>query len=68
MKTETQRVKKKKSDAILLVFSKAQDFEESANIAVDEILAVLYSLKLGNALSDAIEYYEEVKHELNKSE
>jgi len=32
--------------------------------AVDEIIKVLYSLKFGNALSDEIEYYEQVKQEI----
>ena len=35
-------------------------------IAVDEILEVLYSLKLGNALSEELEYWEEVKQEIEK--
>jgi hypothetical protein len=41
---------------------------ESALIVVDEILEVLYSLKLGNALSEEIEYWEQVKHELTKQQ
>lgn len=39
-----------------------------ALIAVEEILEVLYSLKLGNALDQELEYYEQVKNELNKSD
>ena len=39
--------------------------KELALIAVDEIIKVLYSLKFGNALSDEIEYYEQVKQEIN---
>lgn len=31
---------------------------------VNAIIEVLYSLKFGNALSEEIEYYEEVIHEL----
>lgn len=31
---------------------------------VNAIVEVLYSLKFGNALSEEIEYYEEVIHEL----
>ena len=42
--------------------------KECALIAVNEILEVLYSLKLGNALSEELEYYEQVKNELTKSE
>ena len=40
--------------------------KQSALIAVDEILEVLYSLKLGNALSEELEYWEEVKQEIEK--
>jgi hypothetical protein len=40
--------------------------KECALIAVYEILEVLYSLKLGNALEEEIQYYEEVKQELKK--
>lgn len=42
--------------------------KKCALIAVDEIIELLYSLKFGNSLSEEIEYYEQVKHELNKSE
>jgi len=42
--------------------------KQCAVIAVDEILEVLYSLKLGNALDQELEYYEQVKNELNKSD
>jgi hypothetical protein len=35
---------------------------------VNAIIKVLYSLKFGNALSEEIEYWEEVKQELIKSE
>jgi len=42
--------------------------KQCALIAVDEILEVLYSLKLGNALSEEIEYWEQVKHELTKQQ
>lgn len=44
------------------------DAKHCALIAVDEILEVLYSLKLGNALDQELEYYEQVKNELNKSD
>lgn len=37
-------------------------------IEVNSIIEVLYSLKFGNALSEEIEYYEEVKQELIKTE
>lgn len=40
--------------------------KQCALIAVDEIIKLLYSLKLGNALSEEIEYYEEVKTEIEK--
>lgn len=42
--------------------------KQCAVIAVDEILEVLYSLKLGNTLDQELEYYEQVKNELNKSD
>ena len=42
--------------------------KQCAVIAVDKILEVLYSLKLGNALSEEIEFYEQVKHELTKQQ
>ena len=35
-----------------------------ALIAVDEILKVLYSLKFGNALSEELDYWDEVKQEI----
>ena len=38
---------------------------QCALIAVDEILKVLYSLKFGNALSEELDYWDEVKQELN---
>lgn len=38
--------------------------KQCALIAVDEIIEVLYSLKFGNALDQEIEYYEEVKQEI----
>ena len=41
---------------------------QCALIEVNSIIEVLYSLKFGNALSEEIEYYEEVKQELMKSE
>lgn len=40
------------------------DAKQCALIAVDDILEILYSLKLGNALSEEIEYYEQVKQEI----
>jgi hypothetical protein len=39
---------------------------ECALIAVDEVIKVLYSLKFGNAISEEIEYWDKVKHELTK--
>lgn len=41
---------------------------QCALIELNAIIDVLYSLKFGNALSEEIEYYEEVKQELMKSE
>lgn len=41
---------------------------QCALIEVNAIIELLYSLKFGNALSEEIEYYEEVKQELMKSE
>ena len=35
-------------------------------IAVDEILKFTYSLKFGNALSDELYYWEEVKQQIEK--
>jgi hypothetical protein len=40
--------------------------KQCALIAVDEILKFTYSLKFGNALSDELEYWEEVKQEIEK--
>jgi hypothetical protein len=39
---------------------------QCALIAVEEILKFTYSLKFGNALSDELEYWEEVKQEIEK--
>ena len=39
--------------------------KQCALIAVDDILEILYSLKLGNALSEELDYWEQVKHEIN---
>jgi len=41
---------------------------DCALIAVDEVIKVLYSLKFGNALSEEIEYWEEVKQALTKQQ
>ena len=38
--------------------------KQCALIEVNAIIEVLYSLKFGNALSEEIEYYENVKQEL----
>jgi len=43
------------------VYLKRVIAKQCALVAVDEILEVLYSLKLGNALSEEIEYWEQVK-------
>ena len=40
--------------------------KELAVIVIDEILKVLYSLPLGNAIDDEIEFYEQVKEEIEK--
>jgi len=45
--------------------SNSNEAIECAVITVDEILEVLYSLKLGNALYEEIEYWQQVKHEIN---
>jgi hypothetical protein len=37
---------------------------QCALVEVNAIIKVLYSLKFGNALSEEIEYYENVKQEL----
>jgi hypothetical protein len=39
---------------------------QCALVEVNAIIDVLYSLKFGNALSEEIEYYENVKQEINK--
>ncbi len=38
--------------------------KQCALIAVNKILEALYSLPLGNAINDEIEYYEQVKEEI----
>jgi hypothetical protein len=43
-----------------------EEAKQCALIAVDEILKFTYSLKFGNALSDELEYWEEVKQEIEK--
>jgi hypothetical protein len=40
---------------------------QCALVEVNAIIDVLYSLKFGNALSEEIEYYENVKQELINS-
>ena len=46
------------------------DYQDNAKqcalIAVDEILNAFYSLRFGNALDDDLEYWEEVKQEIEK--
>jgi hypothetical protein len=39
---------------------------QCALVEVNAIIEVLYSLKFGNALSEEIEYYENVKQEIKK--
>ena len=46
--------------------SNSNEAIECALIAVDEVIKVLYSLKFGNAISEEIEYWDKVKHELTK--
>jgi hypothetical protein len=41
-----------------------ENAKQCALIAVKEMIKVLYSLKFGNALSDEIEYYEQVRQEI----
>jgi hypothetical protein len=72
---------KEKAEEVFLIFSKQglhqispfinrtirkQIIKQCALIAVDEILKFTYSLKFGNALSDELEYWEEVKKEIEK--
>jgi hypothetical protein len=38
--------------------------KQCALIAVDEILTTLYDLKFGNALVEELDYWEEVKQEI----
>ena len=64
---------KEKAKELVLKFAfKGAQHESEAKkfalIAVNEMIELLYSLKLGNALSEEIEFYEEVKSELNKPE
>jgi len=40
--------------------------KQSALIAVDEILNTLYSIPFGNALDNELEYWNEVKQEIEK--
>jgi hypothetical protein len=51
----------------LNVINDCESAKKCALIAVEEILEVLYSLKLGNALDQELEYYEQLKNELNIS-
>jgi hypothetical protein len=72
---------KEKAEEVFLIFSKQglhqispfinrtirkQIIKQCALIAVDEILKFTYSLKFGNALSDELYYWEEVKQEIEK--
>ena len=40
--------------------------KQCALIAVEEILNTLYSIPFGNALDNELEYYQEVKQEIEK--
>jgi hypothetical protein len=74
MKTENLTTKEKAEELVRKYYTfglnnTAQSFswyecKECAKISVDETLELLYSLKLGNALSEEIEFYEQVKHEI----
>jgi hypothetical protein len=46
-----------------LMFDQAK---QCALIAVEEILNTLYSIPFGNALDNELEYWEEVKQEIEK--
>ena len=65
------RVQEKVNELIVKVLIKFEritliEAKKIVLITVDEILEVLYSLKLGNALSEELEYWEEVKQEIEK--
>lgn len=56
-----------KKDALGLLFCiNYSNAKQCALIAVDEVLETLYSLKFGNAISDELEYFENVKQEIEK--
>ncbi len=67
---------KEKAEELILKFMRLQEpnynwfhsklAKKCALIAVDDILEVLYSLKFGNALSEELEYWEEVKEKIKK--
>jgi len=51
----------------LVLMSEAKELtKQCALIAVDEILNTLYSIPFGNALDNELEYWNEVKQEIEK--
>jgi len=62
---------KEKAEELIDIFTfncRECDYEDNAHqcalMAVEEILNALYSLRFGNALDNELEYWEEVKQEI----
>jgi len=55
-----------KYDNTLTYLESKSKAKQSALIAVDEILNTLYSIPFGNALDNELEYWNEVKQEIEK--
>jgi hypothetical protein len=53
-------------DETLTYLESKQKAKQCALIAVEEILNTLYSIPFGNALDNELEYYQEVKQEIEK--
>ena len=53
-------------DKFYLNVASLEDRKQCALIAVNEILNTLYSLKFGNAIDIELEYFEELKQEIEK--
>jgi hypothetical protein len=66
---------KEKAEELIDIFTfncRECDYEDNAHqcalMAVEEILNALYSLRFGNTLDDELEYWEEVKQEIEKKQ
>ena len=53
-------------DETLTYLESKQKAKQCALIAVEEILNTLYSIPFGNALDNELEYWQEVKQEIEK--